>query len=86
MVTIFITPTVVSVNGLWLLTSGLSGHSGEHHKEGTHFADTQDRSSRIMTMFKAERREKAALSRSVLSYQESKNFSETPGRLLESVG
>ena len=42
MVTIFITPTVFSVNGLWLLTSGLSGHSGEHHKEGTHFADTQD--------------------------------------------
>lgn len=40
MVTSFIISTVFTVNGLWLLTSGLKGHSGEQHKEGTHFAVT----------------------------------------------
>lgn len=41
MVTMFITPTVFSLNGLW----SLRGHFREYHKESTHFEDTQDPAS-----------------------------------------
>lgn len=40
-VTSFIIPTVFSVDGLWLLTSGLKGRSGEQHKEGRRFVVTR---------------------------------------------